>query len=83
LRLIRGQIRELVFRFGRDNPRWGYQPIVGELKGLGMAISATTVRTWLREEGLRAAGTCRRRSQARLVSSVAIVSVVHQYVLAA
>ena len=27
---------------------WGYQRIVGELKGLGMVVSATTVRTWLR-----------------------------------
>jgi transposase InsO family protein len=30
----------------------GYQRIVGELKGLGMVVSATTVRTQLREAGL-------------------------------
>jgi putative transposase len=41
----------------RDNPRWGYQRIVGELKSLGMAVSATTVRTWLRGAGLGPAGT--------------------------
>jgi hypothetical protein len=36
-----------VLRVARDNPRWGYQCIVGELKGLGMAVSVTTVRAWL------------------------------------
>ena len=53
---IRGEIRVLVLRLARDNPRWGYQRIVGELKGLGMAVSATTVRTWLRAAGLGPAG---------------------------
>src|SRR2546428_6406662 len=43
---IRREIRALVLRLARDNPRWGYQRIVGELKGLGMAVSATTVRIW-------------------------------------
>jgi transposase InsO family protein len=54
---IRREIRELVVRLARDNPRWGYQRIVGELKGLGIAVSATTVRTWLRAAGLGPAGT--------------------------
>src|SRR5438105_111097 len=53
------EIRELVVRLARDNPRWGYQRIVGELKGLGVAVSATTVRTWLRAVGLGPAGTRR------------------------
>jgi putative transposase len=38
---IRREIRALVVHFARDNPRWGYQRIVGELKGLGMTVSAT------------------------------------------
>ena len=54
---LRREIRALVIRFARDNPRWGYQRIVGELKGLGMAVSATTVRTWLRAADLGPAGT--------------------------
>ena len=44
-------------RLARDNPRWGYQRIVGEIKGLGVTVSATTVRTWLRAAGLGPAGT--------------------------
>jgi transposase InsO family protein len=51
------EIRALVLRLARDNPRWGYQRIVGELKGLGMVVSATTVRTWLRAADLGPAGT--------------------------
>jgi putative transposase len=54
---IRQEIRDLVLRFARENPRWGYQRIVGEVKGLGVAVSATTVRTWLREAGLGPVGT--------------------------
>jgi hypothetical protein len=35
----------------------GYQRIVGELKGLGTVVSATTVRAWLRAAGLGPAGS--------------------------
>jgi transposase InsO family protein len=56
---IRQEIRALVLRLARENPRWGYQRIVGELKGLGMAVSSTTVRTWLRAAGLGPVGTRR------------------------
>ena len=37
----------------------GLQRIVGELKGLGIPVSATTVRTWLRAAGLGPSGTRR------------------------
>jgi putative transposase len=33
---IRQESRALVLRVARDNPRWGFQRIVGELKGLGL-----------------------------------------------
>jgi putative transposase len=38
---IGGEIRLLVLRLARENPRWGYQRIVGELNGLGVSVSAT------------------------------------------
>src|SRR5262245_2666448 len=46
------EVRDLVLRVAQENPRWGYQRIVGELKDLGVTISATTVRNWLRAAGV-------------------------------
>jgi len=50
------ETRELVLRLARENPRWGYQRIVGELRGLGFAVSATTVRKVLQQAGSGPAG---------------------------
>jgi hypothetical protein len=43
------QARELVLRLARENPSWGYQRIVGELRRLGISVSATSVRSILSE----------------------------------
>jgi putative transposase len=53
---VGAEVRELVLRVARENPRWGYQRIAGELAGLGLSVSATTVRKLLREAGLGPAG---------------------------
>jgi len=50
------EIRALVLRLARENPRWGYQRIAGELNGLGIAVSATTVAKILRQAGLGPVG---------------------------
>ncbi len=63
---LRREMREVALRLAHDNPRWGYQRIVGELKGLGMVVSATTVRTWLRAGGIGPAGTTAGNDMARV-----------------
>lgn len=40
--------RELILRLAKENPRWGYMRIRGELLKLGYGISASTIRNLLR-----------------------------------
>jgi len=54
-RPIDPNVRDLVVRLGRENPRWGYQRIRGELLKLGIRVSATTVRTILLRHGMNPA----------------------------
>ena len=49
------QLVALILRVARENPRWGYRRIQGELKKLDIRVSATTVRTVLLGNGLRPA----------------------------
>jgi putative transposase len=46
------EVQQLIIRLARDNPRWGYQRIKGELQRLGVPVSATAIRTTLRCHGL-------------------------------
>ena len=49
------EIRELVLRLARENPRWGHRRICGELRKLGFVVSATSIRRLLSRAGLEPA----------------------------
>jgi putative transposase len=48
-------LRTMILRLARENPHWGYRRIAGELKGVGLSVSASSVRKVLLEGGLRPA----------------------------
>jgi putative transposase len=49
---VRAEVTTLVLRLARENPRWGYLRIQGELKKLGVLVSATAICSLLRRHGL-------------------------------
>ena len=49
---IEQAVRELIVRLARENSHWGYARIVGELRKLGITVSATLVRNVLARAGL-------------------------------
>jgi len=52
---IDAEVLALVLRLADENPRWGYQRIVGELRKLGLSVSPSTVRRMLLNAGLEPA----------------------------
>jgi putative transposase len=49
---VEDRVRQLVVRFARENPRWGYPRIAGELLKFGTRVSPSTVRRLLLAAGL-------------------------------
>lgn len=48
-------IRAQVVRFARENAQWGYTRLLGAIQNLGLPISRTTIRSILKENGIRPA----------------------------
>lgn len=49
------EIRELLLRLARKNPRWGHRRICGELAKLGVRVAPTSIRRLLAQAGLEPA----------------------------
>src|SRR5665647_1496217 len=46
------EVRRLILRMARENPRWGYMRIKGECQKLGIGVSATAIAALLRSHGI-------------------------------
>jgi transposase InsO family protein len=46
------EIKRLILRMAKQNPRWGYMRIKGEIQKLGTRVSATTIAMLLRAHGI-------------------------------
>jgi putative transposase len=68
------QVQELILRLAKENPRWGYKRIQGELLKLSIKVSATAIRKLLGRRGLgpapRRGGTTWRQFLAQQASSM-------------
>jgi putative transposase len=64
---IASEVRDLIVRLARENPSWGYLRIVGELRRLGIAVSAISVRNILVKAGLPPAPQRDRQSWRRFL----------------
>ena len=49
---VEREVRALILRLARENASWGYVRIVGELRKLGIRVSATLVRNVLTRAGV-------------------------------
>jgi putative transposase len=55
------EVEQLLLQLARENPRWGYGRLQGELRKLGHPLGRSTVRDVLRRHGVPPAPTRRRQ----------------------
>src|SRR6476661_3594289 len=74
-------IRALVLQMARENPRWGYRRIQGELVGLGHFVAASTVWEILKDAGLdpapRRAGPTWRQFLSAQAPAILAINLAH------
>lgn len=58
---IPAEVEQLLLRLARENPRWGYGRLQGELRKLGHRLGRSTVRDVLRRHGVPPAPARRRQ----------------------
>ena len=56
------QVRELVLRFARENPTWGYDRIAGAVQNVGHSIRDESVGNILRQNGIEPAPSRKRKT---------------------
>ena len=49
---LKPEVRRLILRMAKENPRWGYMRIKGELQKLGIRVSASAIAMLLRAHGI-------------------------------
>jgi putative transposase len=68
---LASSVGTMVLRLARENPHWGYRRIAGELNGVGVTVSATSVRKVLLRAGMQPAPERARSSWCAFLRSQA------------
>jgi putative transposase len=73
------ECRQLILRLAKENPRWGYMRIRGELLKLGYVVSATSIRNLIQKHGLPTSPRRSRLSWREFLRAQASAIVVTDY----
>jgi putative transposase len=73
------ECRQLILRLAKENPRWGYVRIRGELLKLGYVVSATSIRNLIHRHGLPTSPRRSRLSWREFLRAQASAIVVTDY----